>query len=206
MKFTDNQKEIIRQIGNEKIVNVESFIREYLPTRNIVTLVSDLSRHDHMIKQFDIRGENLLNEFNEFIRVCFFLIREGIIYTNSMGPHRYEFLTKESSEASVRLNPLLIELTKEIIDYKFILGVKFSQFIKDEFRTREEVTLDDERERAQKSLFWTRWAVVIAAVGMLASAILNYASLRITMDKSYALPDTVKVMYYNPPKDTSRFK
>jgi hypothetical protein len=90
--------------------------------------------------------------------------------------------------------------------YLFTPSSDFNEFVDNGCRTNDEVEFDEERERGAKSLFWTRLAVVIATVGMFASAILNYASLRITKDKSYAFPGTIKVMYYNPPKDTLIFK
>ncbi|MDR3666952.1 MAG: hypothetical protein P4L35_08930 [Ignavibacteriaceae bacterium] len=199
--FTANQKEIIRWLKNREQSNsFRSFLDEYLTIKNVKY------EFDEIVEPGTLRlsGINSREEITDIIKVWSYLIKYNLIDPKYIAdPKAERDLPLYVSVDEGKINFTLTNMATPLWNYLFNPSLEFDEFINNDFRTKDELILDDERKRGQKSLFWAQCAVIITAIGMVISGYLNYASLQITKDNSHVLHDTVKVMYYNPPKDTA---
>ena len=201
MEFTDRQKEIIRELHSfEKVCSLVNFLDE----KGIVNTVASSPKDEGAIT-VQLKDLEAKSYFCDIILVADFLVRNQIIGSNNMESKINVFVLNEPS-VKFKLNTKLTMASKSLWDLIFSPTLELEEFIHNKYRTKDEITLEAEKKRGEKSLFWTRFAVIITALGMVISAYFNYASLQITKNNSHVLLDTVKVMYYNPPKDSSKLK
>ena len=198
MEFTENQKEIIKYIGSEKITNLESFVTQYLPNKNILV--------EKSIYNFDIKGDSIINQFKDFFQVWVYLENNNLMKTtNTMNTSPIRFNIKEKKDKEVY--PSLI-LSRSSLPYQNLdihLSLELNDFINNGYKTTEQLRFERENISRKDAQKWTRITAVASIIFGLASAIIALIATgnrNVTILNPTKFPDTVKVMYYNPPKDT----
>jgi hypothetical protein len=197
MEFTDNEKDIIKkinEIGSE--LSFERFFKNHLSTRGIV--ITPLNPYG----KIELKGNNIKEEVKQICSIWRFLELHILIDIRQREYTGRDIQVSGDKQLSDSIYLMINPLWDKVLTPQLELQV----FIDNNYKTKEEIAFNYEKKHGEKALFWTRWAVVISAIGLVASAIFNYASLLISTNNTHVVHDTVKIMYYNPPKDTMKLK
>jgi len=201
MAFTDDQKEIIKYIGLEKITDLQSFVRQYLPTKNISV--------EEFTHNYDLKGDEIINHFKDFFQVWVFLEKNNLMKTTVAASYKLlHFYIKEKKDKEVYESQLLVRSSFPYHNLNIHLSLDLNDFINNDYKTTEQLRFERENISRKDAQKWTRITAIASIIFGLASAIIALiatSNRNVTILNPTKFPDTVKVMYYNPPKDTGIF-
>ncbi|MDR3665822.1 MAG: hypothetical protein P4L35_03155 [Ignavibacteriaceae bacterium] len=219
MEFNENQKSIFKQLKNfsEPLYFLPLLTKHFREKNTIVEFdknTGDLVIHDTM-------GLNNYQEIKDLINVWMFAQENKLVYYEKVksdsDPLEIYFKPNGSNYPQPGLpKPDLTLLLEPFWKTKIIPTFELHDFINNNFKTKDDLKFDEEREERKKEKLsrekaqkWTRITAVASIIFGLASAIIALIATgnrNVTILNPTKFPDTVKVMKYNPPADTLNFK
>lgn len=207
MEFTNNQKKIFEQIklANRPLVLVELMDRHFR-TRDLI-----VERDENNLKIENNSGVFIDDELKDLYLVFNYVQENKFIYCKEYAPSNYLITIRQNSIPSPR--PDLSLLLNPFWGIRFSPTFALYDFIENGYKTQDDIKLKEEREERKKekearehAQKWTKITAIASIVFGLASAIIALIATgnrNVTILNPTKLPDTVKVMYYDPPKDTN---
>jgi len=215
MEFTENQKAIFGWLHNaNRSYSFIDFLYKYLETKFI-----NLSFDDSIIPStLTISGLNIEKELYDILKVWNCLIKQNLVTKKyDIDPTEYSDnpIYAIYTEGHHGINYTLTHMAAPLWDMLFFPSFAFDEYCNNHFmdnvqieRVTNEIRLKEEREERikadnarRKGIRWTVIAVLSSIIlGLTNTCLLLFKDNRIKKIESF--PDTVKVMYYNPPKDS----
>jgi hypothetical protein len=217
MKFTDNQKSIFKQFTYfSQSLSLEELIKKHFADKNIIV---EKPRDTMRIDIPHYGGVNNREEIKDIVYVWNFIQENKLAYCEKITSEspNYHIFTKENLIETG--HPDLRILLRPFWNTRLTQTLALLEFIDNGYKTRDDIKLEEEREAREKEreINETRLKEErrgrLVANGLTLLAVLASVGLGIynsyqgtTVKDIKRVSDTVKVMYYNPPKDTAKIR
>jgi len=216
MKFTENQKSIFKQFTYfSQSLSLEELIIKHFADKHILV---EIPKGTLRMNIPNFSGVNNREEIKDIVNVWNFIQDNKLAYS--------EKTASESSGYHIFTNENLIEtghpdlriLLRPFWNARLTQTFALLEFIDNGYKTRDDIKIEEEREARKKERELNekrlkgervgRWvANGLTMIAVISSVIFGWINTNNSKDMNIKriqiIPDTVKVMYYNPPKDTS---
>jgi|ERR1035437_1369555 hypothetical protein len=208
MEFDKVQVKIIESIHNGTIKCLKDYINNLKEEGFKVENEAPNSEGEFLrisLKQ-EVNNITIENRLGEFLIVWNFLKRNDLIFLEEVGQKR-ESIRLDGLKGFDQRVEKLNNLCRPYWGFEAYGTIELDEFIKNKFKTIKELEIDlnEKRLTGEKVGRWIANGLTMIAV--ISSVIFGWINTNNSKDMNIKriqiIPDTVKVMYYNPPKDTS---
>lgn len=180
MIITNFQKEIIKDIIDNKITDIYTFLeintnakfKNYIWTNYMNDLFKNVPAKNYLFEIKEDSISDLTDKLFQFIFLVDYLESNNLLYKISIDLRILKpiFVFENETTIKIPLSIPLYKINKLLIDkhkFEFFASSDLKQFVKNSYSTNEELKIEREETDRKTALNWTRimaWVAIIAVI------------------------------------------